>query len=620
MRSRPMTMAAAALTISMLSGLSLYAQQEVRSSGGDGYSSSSALLADPSAPLPTAAMPATPPDAGSRYRYVPRVEWFLGYSYVRAVPTMAAGNRVVWLNGGSTSVAFNVNRYLGFVGDFGAYTNSKVELQGGSNSTVDVDNPNVGAFSYLVGPRLSFRKSDRVVPFLQVLAGGMHANQVTLAQCSVNCTLLPAQSSFAMTAGSGLDVAIRRHFALRIVQAEYLMTRFASVSTGSSATQNDIRLSSGIVLRFGGSRPQVQAMSHPPTAACSIDKNAVYAGSNEIVGVHARATDPDNRPLTYAWTANGGSVTGTGADAQWNSADAAPGAYTVSVQVADDRGGTANCSADIQVQAPVALSPLTLSCSADKTSVIAGDVVHLTATPGDATHNPLTYSWNATGGQIVGAGAAVELDTTGLATGTYTVAAHATGAESGSAECSVNVDARTLTPLEQKLALHSIYFPTAQPTVEDPSGGLVDSQKVILVSLASDFKAYLASNPDAKLLLEGHADPRASEQYNQALSQRRVDSARQFLIEQGVPAEDLQTKAFGEEQDLTDDQIRAEIARNPELNPDQRQKLLDNLATIILASNRRVDVTLTTTGQRSIRQYPFNAADSLTLLQQDAPR
>lgn len=619
MRSRAKTMAAAALTISMLSGLSFCAQQAVSpTGGGEGGSSSSALVADPGAPA--SGMAATAPADGSSDRYTPRVEWFLGYSYVRAVPTLAAGNRVVWLNGGSTSVAFNINRYLGLVGDVGAYTNSEINFQGGYISTVDVDNPNVGALTFLFGPRLSFRNDSRVTPFLQVLAGGVHANQVTLSHCSFSCTLLPAQTSFAMNAGGGLDVGINRHFALRIVQAEYLMTRFTSFTTGSSATQNDVRLSSGIVFRFGGGGPRVQAMSRPPTAACSVDKDSVYASSGDIVGVHAVASDPDSRPMTYAWTANGGAVTGTGTDAQWNSAGAAPGTYTVSLQVADDRGGSANCSADIQVQAPIAQPPLSLSCSADETSVIAGDVVDVTAAPGDATHNPLTYSWSANGGQIIGSGAAVKLDTTGLATGTYTVTAHATGAGGASADCSVNVDARTLTPLEQKLALHSIYFPTAQPTVGDPSGGLVDSQKEILVTLASDFKSYLETNPDAKLLLEGHADPRASMDYNQALSQRRVDSARQFLIEQGVPADDIQTKAFGEEQNLTDDQIRAEIARNPELNPEQRQKLLDNLTTIILASNRRVDVMLTTTGQQSIRQYPFNAADSLTLLQQDAPR
>ncbi len=42
---------------------------------------------------------------------------------------------------------------------------------------------------------------------------------------------------------------------------------------------------------------------------------------------------------------------------------------------------------------------------------------------------------------------------------------------------------------------------------------------------------------------------------------------------------------------------------------------MKNLRTILLASNRRVDVTLSTTGEESFKQYPFNAADSLTLLE-----
>jgi hypothetical protein len=40
------------------------------------------------------------------------------------------------------------------------------------------------------------------------------------------------------------------------------------------------------------------------------------------------------------------------------------------------------------------------------------------------------------------------------------------------------------------------------------------------------------------------------------------------------------------------------------------------MKTVLLASNRRVDITLSTTGQKSVREFPFNAADSLTLLQQ----
>ena len=59
------------------------------------------------------------------------------------------------------------------------------------------------------------------------------------------------------------------------------------------------------------------------------------------------------------------------------------------------------------------------------------------------------------------------------------------------------------------------------------------------------------------------------------------------------------------------------VERNPELSAADREKVLKNMRIIILASNRRVDITLTNAGQtsqESVRQYPFNAADSLTLL------
>ena len=103
-------------------------------------------------------------------------------------------------------------------------------------------------------------------------------------------------------------------------------------------------------------------------------------------------------------------------------------------------------------------------------------------------------------------------------------------------------------------------------------------------------------------------------QYNQALSERRVDRTRQFLIEHGVPAASLETKALGEEQNLTEAQVKDAVEQNPELTPAERQRVLDHMRTIVLASNRRVDVTLSTTGQESVREFPFNAADSLTLI------
>ena len=59
----------------------------------------------------------------------PKVEWFLGYSFWRAVPT-SSSNRMGYLHGGSTSIAYNFNRYLGLAADFGGFDNSKLTLLG----------------------------------------------------------------------------------------------------------------------------------------------------------------------------------------------------------------------------------------------------------------------------------------------------------------------------------------------------------------------------------------------------------------------------------------------------------------------------------------------------------
>src|SRR5260370_37874633 len=70
------------------------------------------------------------------------------------------------LNGGSTAVALNVNRWLGVVGDFGVY---------GASSGI----PGLVGETYMVGPRFSYRKMSRLTPFAQGLLGGAHANNTS---------------------------------------------------------------------------------------------------------------------------------------------------------------------------------------------------------------------------------------------------------------------------------------------------------------------------------------------------------------------------------------------------------------------------------------------------------
>jgi hypothetical protein len=168
--------------------------------------------------------------------------------------------------------------------------------------------------------------------------------------------------------------------------------------------------------------------------------------------------------------------------------------------------------------------------------------------------------------------------------------------------------------LESRLALHSIYFPTAMPPIRDPNAGLVPSQRQTLIALAADFKKYLQSKPDAHLILGGHADHRGTAEFNLKLTERRVNRVKSFLIEQGVPEANFETKAFGKEDNMTSEQVADTINNNPNLTSEERQRALKHIDIVRMASNRRVDVTLSTTGQSSVRQFPFNAGDAMTLI------
>jgi hypothetical protein len=173
-------------------------------------------------------------------------------------------------------------------------------------------------------------------------------------------------------------------------------------------------------------------------------------------------------------------------------------------------------------------------------------------------------------------------------------------------------------PPPPSLLLHSVFFPTALPNEKRPDKGLAESQEQILTALATDFKTYLQVKPDARLTLTGHADPRGGEKYNQALSERRVGTVKNFLVQQGVPEASIDTQAMGEEHPISKDEVKDLIQQNPELSDEEKAKVMRQLNVIYLAQNRRVDITLANTGQQSVQLYPFNAHDAETLLSERA--
>ena len=189
----------------------------------------------------------------------PAVEVFTGYTFIHAnvgttqtavigapagdplAPSLTVTSNI---HGGSASVAYNLNNWFGLAADFGGSQISSLNTSAGPSINVDAK-----LFTYLFGPRFSYRKWKTFTPFGQVLFGGAHISDVT----AFGMTVAKSENAFAMTVGGGLDWNVTKLIAIRVGQVEYALTKFSNpfALPGTSGTQNNVRVSAGIVFRLG---------------------------------------------------------------------------------------------------------------------------------------------------------------------------------------------------------------------------------------------------------------------------------------------------------------------------------------------------------------------------------
>jgi len=509
--------------------------------------------------------------------------------------------------GAGASITYDFNRWFGLTVDSSGQWGS-----GKSGVAARIDE--VEFFNLSAGPKITFR-SHYFSPFLEALVG----------EHRLASEVFGSDHEVGFMAGGGLDLNLNRHFAWRMFRADFVFSnhQFGPSSVVPATDVRGVRLQSGLVFMWGG-----KGTVTPPSAACSVQPSEVFAGE-PVTATAAGSNFNPKRTVVYNWSGSGLKPGGTGASTQIDTTGLQPGPYQVTASLSDgSKNGVASCSARFTVKAP---QPPVISCSSDPASVPMGGTSTISSNASSPDGRRLTYSYTTSAGNITGNTSTATLDTAGAQPGTITVTCNVGDDRNPPLTASSLTTVTLQTPpppppspevaaIERRLALHSVYFATAKPTLENPDAGLLASQEKTLITLASDFNTYLQSKPDARLTLEGHADPRGSVEYNQGLSERRVDRVKRFLVEQGVPAANIQTKAFGKQENLTDAQVKDAVERNPELSPEDRQRVLNHMRTIILASNRRVDITLSNAGQasqESVRQYPFNAADSLTLLKEE---
>jgi hypothetical protein len=166
------------------------------------------------------------------------------------------------------------------------------------------------------------------------------------------------------------------------------------------------------------------------------------------------------------------------------------------------------------------------------------------------------------------------------------------------------------------VTLASVFYPTNYPDRRHPKVGLVADEAKILAKAAATFEKNQQYSQPGELLVIGHADIRGSKQYNLALSERRAEMVKQYLISQGIPASQIKLQADGNDRQLDEEDVQKLLSQEPQAAPDW---MLKRQKTTWLAYNRRVDIVLEPAGQRSTESYPEDVPEARILWQRPQP-
>ena len=166
------------------------------------------------------------------------------------------------------------------------------------------------------------------------------------------------------------------------------------------------------------------------------------------------------------------------------------------------------------------------------------------------------------------------------------------------------------------VTLASVFYPTDYPKRRRASVGLVSSEGRVLTDATNTFKNNEQYDQNNRLVVVGHADVRGPQKYNLALSERRAELVRDYLVSQGIAAEKIETRAEGTDSQLDEqrvDDLQSQNTQKPQKWMASRKK------ATWLAYNRRVDIILEPAGQESTQAYPNDAPDAHVLWQRQAP-
>lgn len=161
----------------------------------------------------------------------PRWEVFGGYSFRRMDTPSLGYADYSNLQGWNAQGAYNLTQHWSFALDLSGHYGSHLHV-----------------FDYMIGPQYSWRMEKSRV-FVHGLFG-KGQNTVDVPNGTLNSIKSVGR---AVAAGAGFDWDFSSRFTIRVVQADFINTNTFGTS------QNDIRVSTGVVFHFGqiGHRPKL---------------------------------------------------------------------------------------------------------------------------------------------------------------------------------------------------------------------------------------------------------------------------------------------------------------------------------------------------------------------------
>ncbi len=171
---------------------------------------------------------------------------------------------------------------------------------------------------------------------------------------------------------------------------------------GTVAYERNKMLIDGVVVDYGQTTvpftyaPRIQAL----------------AGQTEIevstsIPVYAKAQDKDSNDLTYTWSATNGSITGSGTEIQFQ-APTTLGSSQIRLIVSDNDGNQDTAYLEVQIVAEINVAPQILDLVKSTPYTSPNGSISLTANVFDSNGDPISYSWNTSGGSISGSGSTVD--------------------------------------------------------------------------------------------------------------------------------------------------------------------------------------------------------------------